>query len=165
MLRRRWRWASGNGEADAEGFGRDQWLRPILQPMAPEDVDRLAVCSVPLFAVPLNALMMVEPPFLERDLPVKAGVAGELALELFVACNARLDALRVNPVQGAIAYGLSKEQVTWLSRQSVYELLAVSSAAIAAVSIGVTHTWFAQTIANELDPHQKAQLAMLNRIH
>lgn len=168
LLHRRWRLARAiKAGTCPRNKCADQtpWLWEILANLEAEAVTAIASTSVPIFSVPFRDLMTLDPELGSIDASWAGSDEPGGAAELFAALIARHEAARTEPVEAAIRFGLERQQLTWLDRQTSYELGAVAHAALVGVRIAVREEWFQHVIASDLNQRARAQLAILSRTH
>lgn len=168
LLRRRWQLAKAMSAGTGSKTDRtDQtpWLWSMLAGMEADTLSTIAATGVPIFSVPFRDLMTLDPELGSIDASWAGSDEPGGAAELFAALIARLEAVRTEPVEAAIRFGLERQQLAWLDRQTTYELGGVARAALVGVRIGVREEWFQHVIASDLNQRTRAQLAILSRTH
>lgn len=162
-LRRRWAVAQNN-EIDpqqlAHWFPDQRTLFDILKVSTPEEVDRMADCTFPLFHLrPMSVLRVENAP----DEPEKnPGDVGR-SEEVYNALIARLDSIRTAEHQARVSYYLKVEEVRWLDKFCPIELRRISFEPAVRLHLATADKYFIATGNAPLTRSDRSLLAVTGR--
>lgn len=164
MLMRRWRLAQGGLLDDEKTITRwfpgQRNLLEMLEAVSEQEVEQMAECTAPLFAVTLPA--GIYPGVFQARTP-----DNELEIqsedEIFLSLSVRLDSLRLSTSQAAMIFGLTNSEVNRLSRFGPHELRALARDPMMHVYPVTSDNYFVAAATRTMTEAEKTVLATVSR--
>lgn len=164
MLMRRWRLAQGGLLDDEKTITRwfpgQRNLLEMLEAVSEQEVEQMAECTTPLFAVTLPA--GIYPGVFQARTP-----DNELEIqsedEIFLSLSVRLDSLRLSTSQAAMIFGLTNSEVNRISRFGPHELRALARDPMMHVYPVTSDNYFVAAATRTMTEAEKTVLATVSR--
>jgi hypothetical protein len=164
-LMRRWRLVQSNALSDPRTMNRwfpgQRDLLDLLDVLSREDVEHLADCGTPLFALPLRCTEF------SLDACASYSITDSLEVdsvqESFVALSARLDSVRTSLQQACLIFNLASSEANWLQKFCPHELQLLSRDPSMVLTMAVSKDYFIAAATRSMTVVEKTVLSSVSR--